>query len=174
MSQLVVILARTELNELNDGYLILQNKRKSSVRSFVDAYLINKDKPTEYVMFCPLFGEFPNSYDNAWMSKVTRQSVVDYVTFIRSEAKDIIGGSYEDCTHQMLNCKDRNNCRVTIQYQDDAEIYHDVDSMNAWTILFSSSSEITLTVSIINHSCPMSFKLSILSDFVKKILDQFL
>jgi len=153
-NQLIVILARTSLKRLIDGYLILQDERKRSISEFVDTYLINEVEPTKNQMFCPLFGQFPNIYDNPWISENTRQSVVDYIKFVRSDPIDILTNNYKECNHLIFGCAHNDNCPVTFQYHYGNGAYRPLvlGSFNTWKIAFVSNTAVTLTTSDSQYS----------------------
>ena len=90
LMQVLVIMERTPLKRLNDGYLILQEKRKSNIRQFVDTFLINMEDLSVKNIYCALFGPLKNSYDSPWESETTKQSVEDYVRYVRADAADIL------------------------------------------------------------------------------------
>ena len=160
LSQLIVILARTSLQKLNNGYLFLQSDRKKVIGEFVETYLIDEGEAEDNPIFCPLFGNVLDLYDGPWMSGISKQSVVDYITFVKSNAAPILANNCDDFGYRMFGCSDIDDCRVTLQYQSKYDESLVLGLYNSWKVSFVTPTEVTFENSQYSSYLRGTFKIS--------------
>ena len=148
LSQLVVILENSPLENLVSGYLIIMDDRKNAMKTFVNEYLVKEEDPESTVLFCPLFQPCEISYDDycPWSTDTQRQGIQDYLTFISPETKDVWSDVYHLCNVRTFGCLDNDNCQVSIQYyiedEDDLDISWPYGA--SWDISFVGDDEVTI------------------------------
>merc|ERR1719225_712745 len=146
LAQVMAILDKTLLKELNMGYLVISGHRTRSIQQFVEDYLIRKKKPEENPMFCSLLGPFQNSYDYPWSSPTDRRSVIDYLQFVRPESKELFVNMYSLCNYRTFGCRGNRVCTVTVLKHPHEENEENVIGIHdGWKITFVSNTDVTLT-----------------------------
>ena len=150
ISQLVVILERSPLKDLVSGYIVIMEDRKTSMREFVNEYLVEAEDPENRPLFCPLFQSCQISYYKycPWSSDTQRQGIQDYLTFVSPATKDVWSKIYQLCNVRTFGCFDNNNCLVDVHYNvngDGNYINHPAWPYNPpWIISFVGDTEVTI------------------------------
>ena len=93
LSQLIIILNKSPLKELTEGYLIINEDRKTDMKTFLSNY-VSKDKN----LLCHIFLPCKVRYECPWATESQRRSVTDYITFVSPEAGDVFRNIYTECT----------------------------------------------------------------------------
>ena len=92
LAQLIVILEKTALKDLNKGYFIVMDDRKKNIKAFAQMYL-SKDS----YMFCHLFMQCDFQVNCPWYSKDVQKSVGEYIKYVSSDLKEDLVNIHQTC-----------------------------------------------------------------------------
>lgn len=108
LAQLIVILDKTELKTLNEGYLLAMLDRKEKVKTFIETYIIQGND-----LFCHLFMPSDFLINDPWYTTESRENVEDYLNHISYDTKTALASVRDEC--------EVNRHVNSIQYTENSE-----------------------------------------------------